>query len=151
LFWKIKPFRARANIGDKAGYYSEVNVYWRVGYKNKDYQNHVIIWELHNGPVPEGYIVDHRNRNPIDNRIENLRLATVAQNNQNRRSNKNSKGVIFMPNYNKKKWRAAIKTNKKVKYLGAFLTKEEAQEAYNKEVIKQHGEFAVLGGVDGQD
>ena len=37
---------------------------------------HVLVWEQHFGPVPEGYEIHHKNRNKLDNRIENLKLVT---------------------------------------------------------------------------
>lgn len=37
---------------------------------------HVLVWELHNGPVPVGMVVHHINNNPRDNRIENLEVMT---------------------------------------------------------------------------
>jgi hypothetical protein len=37
---------------------------------------HVLIWEAHHGPVPEGMELHHINGNKLDNRIENLQLVT---------------------------------------------------------------------------
>lgn len=37
---------------------------------------HVLVWEAHHGPVPEGFEVHHKNENKLDNRIENLQLVT---------------------------------------------------------------------------
>src|SRR5258706_11846867 len=35
---------------------------------------HDMIWEQHNGPIPDSYQIHHENENKLDNRIENLRL-----------------------------------------------------------------------------
>ena len=37
---------------------------------------HVLVWERHHGPVPQGFVLHHINRNKLDNRIENLQLVT---------------------------------------------------------------------------
>jgi hypothetical protein len=42
---------------------------------------HRVVWETFNGPIPEGYQIDHKNDNRFDNRIDNLQLLTVAENN----------------------------------------------------------------------
>ena len=39
---------------------------------------HRVVWETFNGPVPEGYQIDHIN----DNRLENLQLLTIKENSQ---------------------------------------------------------------------
>ncbi|WP_436868476.1 HNH endonuclease signature motif containing protein, partial [Enterobacter hormaechei] len=39
-----------------------------------------MIWEMHNGPIPQNMEIDHINRIKLDNRLENLRLATRRQN-----------------------------------------------------------------------
>jgi hypothetical protein len=41
---------------------------------------HRFIWEMFNGPIPNGFEIDHINNNPDDNHIANLRLATRSQN-----------------------------------------------------------------------
>jgi hypothetical protein len=84
--------------------------------------------------------LDHKNRNPSDNRIANLRGATAAQNTFNRKTKakSGSKGVDLCGSG---KWRASIRFNGKAIYLGRFETKESAAEAYVKASKQFHGEY----------
>ena len=43
---------------------------------------HRVIWELANGPIPDGHVVHHRNGDIMDNQIENLELMTRAEHNR---------------------------------------------------------------------
>lgn len=84
-----KPTSKRIKIGDQVGYpFNEK--YFRVNFKGKTYANHIIIWVLHNGPVPTGFDVDHKDTNKQNNKISNLRLATHSQNQHNKNMNKSN-------------------------------------------------------------
>lgn len=91
--------------------------------------------------------VDHKNNNGLDNRKENLRLATTSQNRFNRKTLSNNtsgvKGVIVDPEY-PNKFVARISSNGKNKYLGRFTDIEKAREAYNNAALQLHGEFVNL-------
>jgi len=88
--------------------------------------------------------IDHINGIRDDNRIANLRLATVAENSQNvgKQSNNKSgfKGVHW--HARGKKFRAQIMANGKSKSLGLFHTAAEAAAAYDIAAAELHGEFA---------
>lgn len=91
--------------------------------------------------------VDHINGDKLDNRRENLRLVTHAENQANRKVNHTSssglKGVIydrFMQR--QKRWKAHIYHNGQRTTIGHYYTKEQAAEAYDKTAIKLKGKFA---------
>lgn len=52
---------------------------------------HRIIWELHNGPIPEGMVIDHIDRNRSNNQLSNLRLVDYSQNSANTDGHSDSK------------------------------------------------------------
>lgn len=87
---------------------------------------------------------DHINRSTLDNRRENLRLATNAQNQANKKVSSFSQSGLKGISYRKNRghWRACIRVNGKEIYLGSFPTKEIAHEAYCQAAVKYHGEFA---------
>lgn len=85
--------------------------------------------------------VDHRNRNGLDCRRENLRLANGEQNNANQGKHRSItssafKGVYFDKSRNK--WRAAIDS----RHIGRFSTQEEAARAYDAEALLRWGDYA---------
>jgi hypothetical protein len=93
---------------------------------------------------PDGMDVDHRDRNSLNNRKENLRICTRSQNmaNMEKRAGKTAteKGVDWRPD--KKKWRARIGRT----FLGYFDTKTEAASAYDAAALARYGEFARTNG-----
>lgn len=115
---------------------------------DKIYQAHRLAWLLHYGEWPKG-VVDHKDGDPGNNRIENLRDCTHAQNiaNQRRRTDNKSgvKGVYW--DASRKKWHAQIVKEvgtSKSRSLGRFNTIEEAAAAYAKAANDMYAEFARL-------
>lgn len=90
--------------------------------------------------------VDHRNHNGLDNTRANLRIATRAENQHNRKSERNStsrfKGVHWHSGH--RRWFARITIGGKVKHIGSFVDEEEAARAFDSVALKLHGEFAYL-------
>lgn len=96
---------------------------------------------------PEYKIVDHINRNTLDNRRENLRICTYSENNINRKTKSSSgyRGVYQEGLHNK--WRVQIHFRGNSMRIGGFKTKERAAVAYNNIASRMYGKFAVLNPV----
>jgi HNH endonuclease len=95
---------------------------------------------------PAGLFVDHKNNDPLDNRRENLRLATRSQNMQNKRKKKNATSKYFGVHLIKaeKKWSARVKHEGKLVFSARFDNEIDAAHAYDAAAKKYHGEFARL-------
>lgn len=91
-----------------------------------------------------GEFVDHADSNGLNNRKNNIRIATVLENNINigpSKLNKSGfKGVTLYAQSGK--WRAVIAFNGRRVSLGLHETKESAHAAYVEAAKKYHGEFA---------
>jgi len=91
-------------------------------------------------------LTDHKNRNTLDNRRENIRPCNHAQNAANTAKHRNNtsgfKGVTWSISNNG--WVAQCCVHGKHHYLGTHSTKEEAAAAYHKFAIQKRGEFARL-------
>ena len=113
--------------------------------KGKIYLIHRLMWEAFNGPIPEGYQIDHIDRDKQNNKLSNLRLATASENRCNqiptRLPKSGYRGVY--PNYNRFQAMIRDQTGKRT-HLGSFKTAREAAAAYNAAAIIIHGEFAIL-------
>jgi hypothetical protein len=90
----------------------------------------------------EASLVDHENGNGLDNRRENLRMATASQNQGNRRLNRNSTSGYKGVSRRNGRWTARIKMKGRSTYLGTWDTPEEAAEAYDSKAREYFGEFA---------
>ena len=95
---------------------------------------------------PTGLMVDHVNKNGLDNRRCNIRICTRSQNGINRESKHGSlskfKGVTW--NYRDGLWYATIKKNQVTHRLGAFKNEIDAAIAYDIAALELYGDFAVL-------
>lgn len=92
---------------------------------------HRLIWEMHNGPIPNGMQIDHINHIRHDNRIENLRLVSNQENSKNNSMRKNNTSGVTGVCWNKQKgkWMAKIKVDYKTINLGLYSDIEKAVEA----------------------
>jgi len=143
LRWKNTPEVHHKVRGKPAGH-KNVHGYWHVKHKGKLYKNHRVIWFLINDVDPAECQVDHRDRNPSNNKIENLRLCTHRQNQRNRGKHKNNRHKYKGVSKNTRGYQARIRIKGKQIHLGTFATQEEAASRYNQAALKHHGEFARL-------
>mgnify|MGYP006053658497 CR=1 FL=1 len=88
-------------------------------------------------------IVDHIDRNPLNNTRANLRLATKSQNAINTPLNKRNTSGIKGVTLRKNKFIAQIRVNGKNLYLGIYSTAEDASKSYNDAAQRYFADFAI--------
>lgn len=98
-------------------------------------------------PENKQQIVDHINHNSLDNRRENLRIATGPQNQQNARKHKigtsKYRGVSWSRQQKKWEVRIRIPEGKRV-HLGFYKDEDAAAEAYNEASKQYHGDYSCV-------
>ncbi len=111
---------------------------------------HRFVYELKTGiKLTSNQHIDHLNNNGLDNRFENLRIATASNNAANKivsniKKSSKYKGVYW--NKEKEKWQVQIQYNYKKYNLGYFYKDEEieAAEIYDKKALTLFGEYAHI-------
>jgi len=125
LVWKI-CINPRAPKGNIAGCLRH-DKYRIIRVDGKSHLAHRLVWLFIHGYLPENFI-DHINRNPSDNRLENLRVVTQSCNMKNCGNYVTNisgvKGVFY--DKSRKKWSPNIKINNKKYHLGRFKDFDEA-------------------------
>lgn len=152
----IKLTRGKVTIIDAADYALVSDYKWHAAYdghnwyaqsqtrfvnkKRRTLSMHRVILGLE---VESRLHVDHKDRDGLNNRRSNLRIATPSQNRANARPVPNKTGYIGV-HFGGGAWRAKIRHMKRGGSFGRFETPELAARAYDKKAKELFGEFAQL-------
>lgn len=139
FYWKKKT-SIQTIIGTRAGHLNSQG-YIIIGFNNKKYYEHRLVWFYHYKEWPL-YIIDHINKNPSDNRLENLRLCLNGNKDNKQNINvpkNNTSGVVgVIWDKSRHKWKSRIGINGKIINLGSFDNKEEAIIKRKEAELKYH-------------
>lgn len=110
---------------------------------------HVYIFcVLMGNPAPTRFVtvVDHENRDTLDNRRTNLRIATHSQNTINSKlvAGKTSKFRRVSWHKESSRWEAYVTINRQQIRIGSFKDELEAAWMHDQWAIELHGDFAQL-------
>ena len=103
--------------------------YGRVHHRGQMRLVYRVAWELENGPIPKGMVIDHLCHNPACFNVEHLRLATVSENGLNRSEARSASGYRGVYLRNSGRYSAQTQYHAEIHYLGTFDTAEEAAAA----------------------
>lgn len=145
-YW-IKNMSSNARIGQVAG---SINgggyriISCSINKFPKNIRASRLHWFMTYNSLPDN--IDHINNIRIDDRIENLRSVTPAQNSMNKTSRPNSKSkyVGVTLNMRENRWVAGINISGKRKHIGYFDNEMDAAKARDIAASKQYGEYANL-------
>jgi len=142
IYYKVS--RSRNKAGEKAGTLCNKK-YYRVKIDGKVYLNHRIIFMMHYGYLPKE--IDHIDGNKLNNKIENLRPASHAENQWNTKKRKDSNANVKGVSWHKKNkmWNVKINCNNNRYNIGYFKDLELAELVAIEARNKYHGEFANHG------
>ncbi len=126
-------------VGSKSG---RVDKYLDVMVGGKRLRAHRVIYCMFYGSFPR--VVDHINGNTLDNRIDNLRAATISENAWNAKLAKTNTSGIKGVSWHRvaSKWVASVGYKNKLIYLGLHKTIQQAEQAVQQTRLQLHGEFA---------
>jgi hypothetical protein len=90
--------------------------------------------------------IDHRNRDPLDNRRRNLRKASTAQNGANKPPLAGGSSAFKGVSWDREvsKWQVNIGVDGRARKIGRFTDEVAAARAYDAAALELHGEFAWL-------
>ena len=141
LFWK------KANsqfVGKEAGCVHTDHhgkTYWRIKINNYPWQRADLIFTIVHG-IPAYPTIDHADGNSLNDRPDNLRIATRLENARNIKFMKRTMALPMGVRRNGSGFQARINLDKRLICLGTFETPEEASQVYLKARAEFFGAFA---------
>ena len=141
LVWAVNK-GGRAFAGSPAGGLAGPDGYYKVHIGARYVMAHRVVYELHHGPIPDGWEVDHRDLNKQNNRISNLRLATRSDNRCNTAPYASNKEGVKGLHYSEKNkcWVGRVSYRGK-RYERARVNREEVVQWIAATRERLHGEF----------
>lgn len=118
--------------------------YWALNSRNTVHLRHHIVWEMYHGTVPDNHFIDHIDGDRGNDRIENLRLATLKESARNVSKHKDNQSGFKGVTWYKRRYKAVIWNGTTQETLGYSENPEECARMYNKRAIELFGEFAKL-------
>ena len=138
LVWAVKR-KGTNGVGSVAGYVNKLKDSRRfVMINGKLYPHARLVFLYHYGSIGS-LVVDHIDNDPTNDKIENLRAVTVAQNNVNKHSKlvyDNSNGTYSVK----------MRVNKNFKHLATFKCLRHATSFAQSYHVRLHGEFSPFAG-----
>lgn len=126
-------------------YYANINLLINGKYKFITMHREIL------GVLESNLLIDHKDGNGLNNQKNNLRICTCAENNRNRKNQKNSTSIfkgVYPHNQVKGSFVATISVNGVRKYLGVYKKELDAALAYKLAALELHGEFAHIPHID---
>lgn len=142
LYWKIHANSKNASIGDKSGGLNKSLNRWVITYKNEKMYRSVIVFVMLNGYKPP--IVDHIDRNTLNDKIENLRASTKQLNAMNSIQEVGKEVAYKGVRRKGDSYNSSIYVGDHSVFLGVFSTPEDAAIAYDKAALEYFGEYAYV-------
>jgi len=147
LIWRPKSGSTPATrmwntryAGTQAGTSVSPHGYIALRIEGQRFWAHRVIWKMVYGEEPPVEI-DHVDGNPSNNRLDNLRTATIGQNRANARRQSASVSGAKGVRRNGDRWMAMVTWDGRTHYLGTFDTVAEAKAARDAKARELHGEF----------
>ena len=156
LSWR-NPRSRKLKPGDHAGWQDKSGGrstgYFQIGIRldgeDRLFLGHRLVYLLYYKVDPGLFQIDHIDGDKFNHHPLNLRIVSDSENRanapkRNQRTSSQFKGVCRNKRSETKPWIAYIDWQKKRKYLGSFISEEEAAIAYNRAAKELHGSYAFL-------